>query len=53
MLVLTFQADCSAAHIPGIKEVLVMLLESWGDVKLVNIREVQEPVPDQTRLAGF
>lgn len=53
MLILTFQADCGAAHISGIKEALAMLLERWGDVRLVNVREVQEPVPDQTRLAGF
>lgn len=52
MLILTFQVNCAGGHIPGIKEALAMLLEQWGDVRLVNIREVQEAAPEQMRIGG-
>ena len=31
MLISTFQVDCAAWHIPGIKEALAMILERWGE----------------------
>lgn len=37
MLILTFQVNCDAWHISGIKENLAMLLERWGDVRLVDV----------------
>lgn len=49
MLVLTFQADCAAWHIPAIKEAVAMLLEQWGDVRLTEVRET---VPEQLRIGG-
>lgn len=50
MLILTFQVNCAAWHIPGIKEAIAMLLERWGDVRLVDIREAQRPEPEQMKI---
>lgn len=50
MLILTFQVNCAAWHIPGIKEALAMLLEWWGDVRLVDVREAQNGAPEQMRI---
>lgn len=50
MLVLTFQVDNGSGHILGIKESLTMVLETWGDVKLLEVREVQDAYPEQIRL---
>lgn len=52
MILLTFQVNCAGGHIPGIKEALAMLLERWGDVRLVDVREVQRPAPEQLRIGG-
>ena len=49
MLILTFQVNCAAWHIPGIKEAIAMLLERWGDVRLVDVREAQ-PEPEQMKI---
>lgn len=50
MLILTFQVNCAAWHIPGIKEALAMLLERWGNVRLVDVREDQKAAPEQMRI---
>ena len=50
MLILTFQVNCAAWHIPGIKEALAMLLERWGDVRLIEVREIR---PEQIRMERF
>lgn len=47
MLILTFQANCDSGHIPGIKEAISMLLEQWGDVRLVDVREDPKRTPEQ------
>ncbi len=52
MLILTFQVNCASWHIQGIKEALAMLLERWGDVRLVDIRETQRAAPEQMRIGG-
>ena len=52
MLILTFQVNCAGWHIPGIKEALAMLLEKWGDVRMVEIREDQRTAPKQMRIGG-
>ena len=43
MLILTFQVNCASWHI---KEALAMLLERWGDVRLVDVREAQKAAPE-------
>lgn len=45
MLILTFQVNCASWHIPGIKEALAMILEKWGDVRLIDVREDQRTAP--------
>lgn len=50
MLILTFQVNCAARHILGIKEAIAMLLERWGDVRLVDVREAQRIAPDQMKI---
>ena len=52
MLILTFQVNCASWHIPGIKEALAMLLERWGDVRLVDVREAQKATPEQMRIVN-
>jgi len=52
MFILTFQVNCAGWHIPGIKEALAMLLERWGDVRLVDIREAKRTAPEQMRIGG-
>ena len=42
MLILTFQVNCAAWHIPGIKEAIAMDLEKYGDVTVLQV-ETQEP----------
>lgn len=49
MLILTFQLNCASGHIPGIKEALATLLERWGDVRLVDVREEQKAEAKQIR----
>lgn len=39
MLTIVFQVNAPAGQAIGIKEQLAMLLERWGDVKCVDIRE--------------
>ena len=50
MLILTFQVNCAVWHIPGIKEAIAMLLERWGDVRLIDVREVRQTAPEQMKL---
>lgn len=50
MLILTFQVNCASWHIPGIKEAIAMLLERWGDVRLVDVREAQGSKPEQMKI---
>ena len=52
MLILTFQVNCASWHIPGIKETLAMILERWGDVQLIDVREAQRTVPEQMRIGN-
>lgn len=52
MLILTFQVNCASWHIPGIKEAPAMLLERWGDVRLVEVREVQKTTLEQMRIGN-
>ncbi len=52
MLILTFQVNCAAWHIPGIKEAIAMLLERWGDVRLVDVREAQWPTQEQMKIGN-
>ena len=49
MLIVTFRLSCASGHILGIKEALATLLERWGDVRLVDIREDQKAEAEQTR----
>lgn len=35
MLELVFQADCLEEMIGGVNEAVAMLLEQWGDVRLI------------------
>lgn len=50
MLISTFQVNCAAGHIPGIKEALAMILERWGDVRLVDVGEVRRTAPEQMKI---
>ena len=50
MLILTFQVNCAAGHIPGIKEAIAMLLERWGDVRLIDVREVRRTAPERMKI---
>ena len=52
MLILTFQVNCAAWHIPSIKETLAMILERWGDVRLLDVREAQRATPEQIRIGS-
>lgn len=52
MLILTFQVNCAAWHIPGIKEAIAMLLERWGDVRLVDVWEDQWPTQEQMKIGN-
>ena len=52
MLILTFQVNAGAEYIQGIKEALAMLLEKWGDVRLIDIREDQRTAPKQLKIGG-
>ena len=52
MLTLTFQVNCAIWDIPGIKEALAMILEKWGDVRLVDVREDRKTAPEQMRIDG-
>lgn len=47
---MTFRVNCAAWHIPGIKEAIAMLLEQWGDVQLVDVREARRAVPEQMKI---
>lgn len=53
MLILTFQVNCADWHVPGIKEALAMILERWGDVRLVDVRESQKAVPEQMSIGNI
>ena len=53
MLILTFKVSCDAWHIPGVKEAIAMLLERWGDVRLVDVREAQKGAPEQMRIGSI
>lgn len=53
MLTLTFQVNCPVEQVPGIKEAVAMLLERWGDVRLIDVREAQRAVPEQMRFGGI
>lgn len=52
MLILTFQVNCASWHIPGIKEAIAMILERWGDVRLIDVREAQRTAPEQMRICN-
>lgn len=52
MLILTFQVNCTSGHILGIKEALAMILERWGDVRLIDVREAQRAAPEQMRIGS-
>ena len=52
MLILTVQVNCASRHIPGIKEALAMILERWGDVRLVDVREAQRSAPEQMKIGN-
>lgn len=52
MLILTFQVNCAAWHIPSIKEAIAMLLERWGDVRLVDVREAQQARQEQMKIGN-
>lgn len=52
MLILTFQVNCASWHIPGIKEAIVMLLERWGDVRLIDVHEVHRTAPEQMKIGS-
>ncbi len=52
MLILTFQINCASGHIPGIKEALAMILERWGDVRLIDVQEFQKAAPEQMRIGN-
>lgn len=52
MLILTFQVNCADWQIPGIKESIAMILERWGDVRLIDVREAQRAVPEQLRFGN-
>ena len=51
-MILTFQVNCAAWHIPGINEALAMLLERWGDVRMIDVREAQKVEPEQMRIGS-
>ena len=53
MLTLTFQINCPVEQVPGIKEALAMLLERWGDVHLIDVRDAQRTAPEQMRIGGI
>ena len=50
MLISTFQVNCAAWHIPGIKEAIAMILERWCDVRLVDVWEAQRTAPEQMKI---
>lgn len=41
MLVISFQVDAPAGRAIGIKEHLAMLLEKYGDVRCVEVKEIR------------
>lgn len=49
MLILTFRVDAQEGAVLEVKEALAMLLEQWGDVRLVEVRETG---PEQMRIGG-
>ncbi len=49
-LLVTFELNCPEDDILGVKEALGVLLEWWGDVRLVSVREVREDAPEQMRI---
>jgi len=49
MLILIFRVEAPEGALPGVKEALAMLLEQWGDVRLV---EARERAPEQMRIGG-
>lgn len=49
MLILTFRVDAQEGAVLAVKEALAMLLEQWGDVRLVEVRETG---PEQMRIGG-
>lgn len=49
---LSIQVNNDPGHIQDIKEELAMLLEKWGDVRLIDVREDQKTVPQQMRIDG-
>ena len=53
-LLMTFEVNNVSGHIPGIKEATAMFLEGlgWGDVRLVEVREVQQAAPEQLCIGG-
>lgn len=52
MMILTIAVDAPAGQAIGVKEELAMHLERWGDVRLVEVREVQSPAPEQMRIGS-
>ena len=42
MLIVTIEVDAPAGQAIGIKEHLAMLLERWGNTRVVSVREVRE-----------
>ncbi len=50
MMILTFQMDRASEYVPGMKESIAMFLERWGDVRLVDVREVRRTAPEQMKI---
>lgn len=50
MLELIFHANCPAEMVGGINEAVAMLLEQWGDVHLVSVRELAQ---EQMKIGGM
>lgn len=49
MLTITIEVDAPSGMAQGIKEQLAVLLERWGDVRVVS---VEERGPEQMRMGG-
>lgn len=47
MLIITIEVDAPTGHAIGIKEQLAMMLERYGDTRVVEVREI---VPKQMQM---
>lgn len=42
MYIITLSADCAEDQIMGVKETLKMYLERFGDIRVVEVKEIKQ-----------